>query len=288
MEDSLKKSQISIKWKTFCIFLIFAIVLLGVLWFFQIVYLNDFYKMIKQKETENVLDRVEALLHESDDPASEIDQLAASYNLGVFITDSDGNSLYNAEYISNSQMSSLPHFMFSLFYDEAVANGGEAVIEFKGSEMQRSIRENLNQGTGIELPEGVDGESEATPESEFEQPENILENAPDSAKDTSKESSGQGEGKIEYTIPQDNEMLHEQFRQNIGNEMAESVIYVRIIEVDGQEEVVMINSVVPTNLVPFTVTAPALSVFTSASKSVVKFIPASILTMKTTSLAPSP
>ncbi|SFO44017.1 Signal transduction histidine kinase [Pseudobutyrivibrio sp. JW11] len=237
----MKKSQISIKWKTFCIFLIFAIVLLGVLWFFQIVYLNDFYKMIKQKETENVLDKVEVLLHESDDPASEIDQLAANYNLGVFITDSEGNSLYNAEYISNSQMSSLPHFMFSLFYDEAVANGGEAVIEFKGSEMQRSIRENLNKE--LEQQPEIDGESEATPETELEQPENILENAPDSADETSEESSGQGEGKIEYTIPPENEMTKEQFRQNIGNEMAESVIYVRIIEVDGQEEVVMINSV---------------------------------------------
>ena len=237
----MKKSQISIKWKTFCIFLIFAIVLLGVLWFFQIVYLNDFYKMIKQKETENVLDKVEVLLHESDDPASEIDKLAANYNLGVFITDSEGNSLYNAEYISNSQMSSLPHFMFSLFYDEAVANGGEAVIEFKGSEMQRSIRENLNKE--LEQQPEIDGESEATPETELEQPENILENAPDSADETSEESSGQGEGKIEYTIPPENEMTKEQFRQNIGNEMAESVIYVRIIEVDGQEEVVMINSV---------------------------------------------
>ena len=239
----MKKSQISIKWKTFCIFLIFAIVLLGVLWFFQIVYLNDFYKMIKQKETENVLDQVETLLHESDDPSSEIDKLAASNNLGVFITDSEGNSLYNAEYISNSQMSSLPHFMFSLFYDEAVANGGEAVIEFKGSEMQRSIRENYDKSDETEVPPPIDGESEATPETELEQPENILENAPDSADETSEESAGQGEGKIEYTIPPENEMMQEQFRQNIGNEMAESVIYVRIIEVDGQEEVVMINSV---------------------------------------------
>jgi signal transduction histidine kinase len=201
--------------------------------------------MIKQKETENVLDRVEVLLHESDDPASEIDKLAASNNLGVFITDSEGNSLYNAEYISNSQMSSLPHFMFSLFYDEAVANGGEAVIEFKGSEMQRSIRENLNNGDGMNGPPPIDGESEATPQSDVEQPKNILENAPDSVDETNEEEeeSSQGEGKIEYTIPQEKEMMQEQFRQNIGNEMAESVIYVRIIEVNGQEEVVMINSV---------------------------------------------
>ena len=123
-------NKISIKWKTFSIFLIFAIVLIGVLWFFQIVYLNDFYKMIKKKETEDVLNQVEEILMSSETPDEEIEKLAASYNLGVYITDSEGSPLYNAEYISNSQMSSLPQFLFSLFYEQAVGNGGEAVIEF--------------------------------------------------------------------------------------------------------------------------------------------------------------
>ena len=122
----MKKSRISVKWKTFSIFLIFAIVLLGVLWFFQIVYLDDFYKIIKRKETEAVLTDVENLLYSSDNPTDDIEKIAASNNLGIYITDNNGVALYNAEYISNSQMSSLPQFMFGLFYDQAVANGGEA------------------------------------------------------------------------------------------------------------------------------------------------------------------
>ena len=224
----MKTSRVSIKWKTFSIFLIFAIVLVGVLWFFQIVYLNDFYKMIKKNETEEVLDIVETILRESDDPATDIEKIAASYNLGIFITDSEGNSLYNAEYISNSKMSSLPSFMFGLFYDEAVANGGEAVIEFKGSVMQKTINENMGN---------------APDETAMPTPENVLENAPDSLEEESEEEKTQGEGKVEYTIPQEGEKSEEQFKQNFGNDMAESVIYVRIIDVDGEEEVVMINSV---------------------------------------------
>ena len=60
----MKNKHISIKWKIFSLFLIFAIVLIGVLWFFQIVYLNDFYKMIKRSETEDVLDQVEEMQYE--------------------------------------------------------------------------------------------------------------------------------------------------------------------------------------------------------------------------------
>ncbi len=215
----MKKEKISIKWRTFFIFVIFAIVLLGVLWLFQIVYLNDFYKMIKRKETEAVLNTVEEMCLSNEDCTDDIEKLAAANNLAVFITDSEGNSIYNAEYISNSQMSSLPDFMFSLFYDEAVANGGEAVIEYKGSEMQNTV---------VTIPP---------------KPDNILPfDGEDEDSDSTSEENAQGEGKIAYTIPHKEEK-EEQFRQNIGNDMAESVIYIRIIDNAGTEEVIMINSV---------------------------------------------
>ena len=202
----MKKNRICIKWKTFSIFLIFTIVLVGVLWFFQIVYLDDFYKIIKRNETEQVLDHVEELITTSDDCSEEIDKIAANHNLGIFITDQDGNSIYNAEYISNSQISSIPTFLFGAFYDEAVANGGEAVIEYKGGEMKNKMMEVFN----------------------------AIMNEPDTSDLT--------EGKIAYTIPpKRNEP--EQFRQNIGNDMAESVIYVRVVEVGDAKNVIMINSV---------------------------------------------
>ena len=240
----MKSSFISIKWKTFSIFLIFTIVLLGVLWFFQIAYLNDFYKMIKKQETEQVLDNVENLLRTEDDPSEAIEKLAANRNLGIFITDSDGQPLYNAEYISNSQMSSLPQFLFSSFYNQALENGGEAVVEFKGSQLQRKHvpgsqppgDEPVTDGDEADSEEepatgeGADGTEDATvspdnTESELSS-EEILEEKP---------------GKIAYTIPP--EQKEELFRQNIGNELAESVIYIRIVNIGGTENVIMINSV---------------------------------------------
>ena len=233
----MKSSRISIKWKTFSIFLIFAIVLLGVLWFFQIAYLNDFYKMIKRAETENILNQVEELLLSSDDPTDELEKIAASNNLGIYITDSQGSAMYNAEYISNSQMSSLPEFMFGLFYDQAVANGGEAVIEFKGSVMQKIASK---QPETLEIPPEPNEEEAADSNSEESE---TTENE-GSTEGTEESETGVNEvenGKIEYTIPK--EPKEEQFRQNIGNDMAESVIYVRIIENKGTEQVVMINSV---------------------------------------------
>ncbi len=216
----MKNSRISIKWKTFSIFLIFTIVLLGALWFFQIVYLDDFYKTIKRSETENVLNTVETLITSNDDCSDDIDKIAANHNLGIFITDENGNSIYNAEYIYNSQMSSIPPFLFEIFYDEAVANGGEAVIEYKGGEMQNKIREVLD--SMMPKPD----------EEEEEQPE----------------------GRIAYTIPPKREEV--QFRQNIGDDMAESVIYVRVIDVGDAKNVIMINSV----LTPVNATVDTLKI----------------------------
>lgn len=220
----MKNRRISIKWKTFFIFLIFAIVLLGVLWFFQILYLDDFYKIIKRHETEKVLNQVEELVLSNDNPSEDIDKIAASNNLGIYITDVDGRPLYNAEYISNSQLSSLPPFMFGLFYDQAIANGGEAVIKFKGSQMQQN---NIERELWFH-------------NNQQEQQDNENQES-DSSEDASDEENDQGDGIIGYTIPKIRK--EEIFRQNIGNEMAESVIYVRIIEKDGESEVLMVNSV---------------------------------------------
>ncbi|MBP3260849.1 sensor histidine kinase [Pseudobutyrivibrio sp.] len=276
----MKKSRISVKWKTFFIFLVFAIVLLGVLWFFQIVYLDDFYKIIKRQETEVVLKDVEDILYTSENPDDDIEKIAASNNLGIYITDKNGVPLYNAEYISNSQMSSLPQFMFGLFYDQAVANGGEAVIEFKGSEMQKKVEraryafENIGDNPAEQGENGTD----TTEESDNDN----LDDADDTASgDENDEAQSQEEavpekpaGKIAYTIPE--EKREEVFRQNIGNDMAESVIYVRIIENNGLEEVIMVNSV----LTPVDATVSTLKVqlrFISAIMIVIAFALAATL-----------
>ena len=274
----MKKSRISVKWKTFFIFVVFAIVLLGVLWLFQIVYLNDFYKIIKKQETEAVLKDVEDILYTSENPNDDIEKLAASNNLGIYITDKNGVPLYNAEYISNSQLSSLPQFMFGLFYDQAVANGGEAVIEFKGSEMQKKVERARYAFENIgENPEPqTESDAGTVEESDEDNVDDADENESDADETESSEEADPEKpaGKIAYTIPE--EKREEVFRQNIGNEMAESVIYVHIIENNGLEEVIMVNSV----LTPVDATVSTLKVqlrFISAIMLVIAFVLAATL-----------
>ena len=274
----MKKSRISVKWKTFFIFVVFAIVLLGVLWLFQIIYLNDFYKIIKKQETEAVLKDVEDILYTSENLNDDIEKLAASNNLGIYITDKNGVPLYNAEYISNSQLSSLPQFMFGLFYYQAVANCGEAVIEFKGSEMQKKVERARYAFENIgENPESqTESDAGTVEESDEDNVDDADENESDADETESSEEAvpEKPAGKIAYTIPE--EKREEVFRQNIGNEMAESVIYVHIIENNGLEEVIMVNSV----LTPVDATVSTLKVqlrFISAIMLVIAFVLAATL-----------
>ena len=123
----LRSEKISIKWKIFIYLLLFTVVLLVILWLLQIAYLDSFYKMIKTKEAEDVSSQVISLVSSDEDTdqlSSEIDEIAAANNLSILITDSDGNSIYNAEYITNSSMRSIPSSIFQQYYQMAQEYGG--------------------------------------------------------------------------------------------------------------------------------------------------------------------
>ena len=204
----MKAKNISLKWIIFITFLTFAVVLLGVLWFFQVVYLNDFYVMIKRNETESVLAEVESILYEGDDIDKKIDKLAAKNNMAVFVTDNTGCALYNAEYIHNSQMSSLPYGMFLDFYNKAKENGGSVVIEYEGSKLKEELEDHPFQ-----------------PDEDMI----IFEDESD-------------DGRLPYTV-MDDKREPRPFVQNMGNDMAQSVIYVKTLELNNQDVVIMVNAV---------------------------------------------
>ena len=186
----MKHKKISMKWKVFFYLLGFTIILLVILWLFQIAYLGAFYKAIKTREAEHVLTEAVNILQSGTGQADEeLDYLAAEYNLSILVADKDGNILSNAQYIPNSRMDMIPLPVFLRYYGEAKQNGGSVKIEFEGGRNMTGFREDMPMSGPH--PDSMDAG----------------------------------------------------FMQNHGQEMAESVIYLQIVETDRGTRAVLINSV---------------------------------------------
>lgn len=210
----MKHKKISMKWKVFFYLLGFTVILLFILWLFQICYLDTFYKKIKTAEAEQAMGEMLDIVISECDTISDTDQipdaidsLAAEYNLSIAVTDETGAVQYSAEYIPNSKMEMIPQMEFLRYYQEAQENGGSTKIEFEGSHNMTfpnldMLRQEKNPIEGMGIPERT------------------------------------GE-------PEEQSDLQERqgFVQNHGQEMAESVIYVRILETGSGTRVILMNSV---------------------------------------------
>lgn len=223
----MKHEKISIKWKIFLYLLIFTGCLILLLWFFQIVYLDEFYKMITKNTAKSVeQEALTILASDSDEKESALDELAASNNVTIYVTDTSGNAIYNCEYIATTKMTTLPEEEFRRYYEEAVQNGGSTVIEFEGSRNKTFEQEN-GKADSTDM-ESLDTES---PDMGFA-----------------------GAAKENGTPPEPPK--DDGFIQNHGQEMAESIIYVDVTSSDGTDCVLMVNTV----LTPVSATVDTLRI----------------------------
>lgn len=101
----------------------FTAVLLGLLWLFQTVYLDEFYKNIKTNELEDACESVVAVL--DDVNANEaIEAIGASYDVCVRVTDAYGNDIYESEQNMQCNVHKLRRDQLLRLITEARANGG--------------------------------------------------------------------------------------------------------------------------------------------------------------------
>lgn len=219
----MKREKISIKWKIFIFLLIFIIILLVILWLLQICYLDSFYKYIRTKTAEDVKKEVIEVLDSSKDDAEKtelLDSLAAGNNLAIYIINTDGQAVYNAEYVENSRLNTMPKQELDAYYQMAKENGGSVKITFRGNKRREFQKEPEKIPPNAEAPPGVE-----TPPNE-EAPSN--EEAP----------------------PKEEVPL---LMQGHGIEQAESVIYVTILQSDGKELIFFLNCMLtPVNATVYT------------------------------------
>lgn len=102
----MKLDTMSAKWKIFFYILIFAAAMIVLLWLFQIVFLDDFYKAIKKSEIQNTAQTIEQNIDNGDLPTL-IDRIGERYDVRVDISDLSGNLLYSTETVPDMPQAEL-------------------------------------------------------------------------------------------------------------------------------------------------------------------------------------
>lgn len=220
----MKHEKLSIKWKIFSYLLAFTAILLIILWLLQICYLDSFYKIIKTGEAQRITDAAISVLQSetAEDTINEkIDRLASEHNMAIMVTDLEGNICYDAEYIANSRLNTMPAEEIERCLEKAVSDGGSTKIEFVGS-----VNKTFPNMPQIPEPQKL-------PE---EMPE-IFEN----------EFSDEKKQQLD-------EKRREEFIQNRGQDLIESVIYIHVVNIERENYILMVN----TQLTPVDATVQTL------------------------------
>jgi len=110
----LKIDYRSIKFKTWSYFILFAIFLMLALWFFQVLFLNSFYSVMKDSQTRKVAESIETAYRNKDSDAflDTVESIANSNDMFIYVVSysgTDGNVTYfkpsgdttSAEYYSS-------------------------------------------------------------------------------------------------------------------------------------------------------------------------------------------
>lgn len=119
----MKHERIGIKWKIFIYLLGFTIVLLALLWIFQTIYLDEFYKSIKTSEIESAFENIENVIDE-EDLTEAVEVIAKSYDICILVTNTSGNELYSYEQNMQCTIHKMRHDDIRRYIAMAKANGG--------------------------------------------------------------------------------------------------------------------------------------------------------------------
>ncbi len=202
----MKRRKMSIKWRVFIYLIGFTAFLLFLLWYFQIAHLNNFYQGIKKRELRTAAESLLENLN-TGDIEDYIRDLADQYDLGINLTDSEGNSIYSANIMENSHIFIYNSEQYEYFYGKAEKSGGTAMFEVNG---RYNYHDHL-------IPKGDDTEAPQFP------PQEIGDNQ---------------EEDIDYAG------FREELIKNYASE-AKSMIYVKIItDTEGSEHLLLMSMLI--------------------------------------------
>lgn len=115
--------HVSIKWRIFGCFAAFTAIILILLWVFQVVFLDDFYKSIKINEIKTSSESLAANVN-SDDFTTTIQNISQNTQMSILISNEDGDRLYEEYALPNSLIARLGPSALAQVYAITQAKGG--------------------------------------------------------------------------------------------------------------------------------------------------------------------
>ena len=214
--------------------------------------------MIKTGEAEGVTETAISILQSKTDTeavSDEIDKLASEHNMAIMVTDLEGNICYDAEYIATSRLNTMPTEEIERCLAQAVENGGSTKIEFEGS-----VNKTFPNMNAPQMPDMLEMQDAPNMEDMQELPEEVQKAIEEHQMqlDEAMQNGSSLDGSLEYDDkkPQRDDLMHEQFMQNRGQDMVESVIYIHVVNIADENYILMVN----TQLTPVDATVQTLRV----------------------------
>ena len=135
----MKKYKLSIKWSVFLYMLLFAAVIILILWLCQVAFIDDIYKKVKTSEIEDAAEFITKEI-ESEDPGAAVDKIGEQ---GICVTLLDTSyhhtviPLYTHHSINSCVIHSIDSESVFTLYNHAKNNGGNSLQRFMYDERRR-------------------------------------------------------------------------------------------------------------------------------------------------------
>jgi signal transduction histidine kinase len=128
----LKLEKKSIKYKLFFYLVVFAAVMLIMLWFFQIVFLDDFYRYIKINNIKSSAETIEKNI-DNDNINVLLNTIAERNQTYIRILNEDGSNIFSSDAAPDSLIHRMPSSELYQIYRSAEQNGG-TMLDFRSRE----------------------------------------------------------------------------------------------------------------------------------------------------------
>ena len=144
----MKDRKIKISWRIFSAFALFIGFIIALLWLFQVVFLNDIYKFIKNRDIKAAVNTLAANYSEAEDMTDYIAKISLENDVCVMVIDSEGGALYNCHSVRDCVLHKLSNNKYNLLqiYNLAEQNGGsyfesfETGFQLEGFQSSNSVK----------------------------------------------------------------------------------------------------------------------------------------------------